>query len=302
MAGRRFPAYSGVMKARWMAFFFAVVCAEADPDRTFHAYPIGFGDPAAMETMARAIVKEGGAVTVDPEGRRLLVLGTAEEHRQLEALTRSAQTPPRQVRIEVQFSGAVRTTDQGASPGLSGAVVIDRSGAKGGVALRPSVLRRTTEIQTGTRQSLLVSSGRSASLRVGESVPHLEWLMQCAAGWGYVAEARMRWQEVGAFLSIEPTVVGEGAQSVVRVRVVPELSGFVDGRPHRVRFLRASTEVVARSGETVRIGGLGQDRDFNARFLVGFDRNNVRESADILLTPTVVEPGGSAPVVPLARP
>ncbi len=75
------------------------------------------------------------------------------------------------------------------------------------------------------------------------------------------------------------------------MRVTPELSGVVEGRPERIRFAQAATELVVRDGETLQLGGFDQHRDFYDRFLIGSRRGGQAQSLAIELTPRV-QPAG----------
>lgn len=286
----------------WMVAALSIASPAAENDRSFHVYPAVFSDLTAVETMARAVVSEGGQVTVDQKNQRLLVLATAREHEKLAELFQVAAVPPRNVQIEIRVVSTGEASESGASVGASGGVVVTERGAKGGVALRPKIYSREERTANQSRQRLLVASGRAATLRVGTAVPWAEWICTHARRSGWI-QMDIRWEEVGAFLSVEPVVIGEGPQAVIRVRVVPELSGMLDGQPRQIRFIQAATEVTARPGETVRLGSLGQDQEFHRRFLAGFDRGGMKESVDILLTPTLPETGGapSAPPGPAPR-
>lgn len=265
----------------------AGIVSAADPGRVFKVHSLGFADgPAALE-MAKVIVSPGGNVALDPANNRLLAFATPEEQEQLAALADQVAAPPAVVRIEVRHIGSGRETESTTAVEADGGVVIGGGGASGSVRIRPVLTRRTTETEDNTAQILTVSSGRTAKLRVGEDVPYIEWLMTRAYGWG-LAQAGIAWQKVGAFLVVEPTVIGDGPQALIRVRLTPELSGLVDGNPYRVRYTQTATEVVVAPGQTVQIGGLNQDREFYSRFLIGRSRTGEQRAMTIELTPTLV--------------
>lgn len=265
----------------------AGIAYAAETGRVFKVHSLGFTDgPTALE-MAKSVVSPGGNVALDPANNRLLVFATPAEHEQLGALADQLSAPPPVVRIEVRHVGSGRETESTTAIETDGGVVIGEGGVSGSVRIRPILTRRTTETQDNTAQILTVSSGRSAMLRVGEDVPYVEWLMSRAYGWG-ITQAGIAWQKVGAYLSVEPTVIGTGPQALIRVRLTPELSGLVDGNPYRVRYSQVATEVVVAPGQTLQIGGLNQDREFYSRFLIGQSRTGVRRSMTIELTPTLV--------------
>ena len=161
-----------------------LAAAAADSARSFKVHSAGFADPAAVEQMARAIVKGDGRVVLDEKHNRLLVFATPEEHAELERMTATLNVPPKNVRIEVQFIGGGHAVESGAGVGVQGGVVIrDGDVARGGLVVTPHVEYRETRTTDNAAQTLMVSSGRSGSLRVGESVPYAEWFMQRALGW-----------------------------------------------------------------------------------------------------------------------
>lgn len=273
--------------------------AGADTNRVFQVHPVGFADPAAAEAMARSIVSAGGTVVLDARNNRLLVFGTAAEHAQLDRMSADFNVPPRNVRIQVDFMGAGRASSSGVALEASGGAVVTGGGAQGGIVLAPRVHSTSTETSDLVSQQLLVASGREGMLRVGETVPYLEWINACGIQWGLYREV-VRWQNVGAFLAVQPTVMADGA--TIRIRLTPELSGTVDGNPYRVRYTQASSEVIVAAGQTVSLGGLGQSKEFYTRFLVGMDRSGAHHNLDIRLTPTLVESAAPAIAAPVTAP
>jgi type II secretory pathway component GspD/PulD (secretin) len=285
------------MKMTLMAIVAAAGMAAAGTNRVFKTHSLGFTDTAAAEQTARSIVSPGGNVVLDRANNRLLVFATDEEHAQLAGLAAELAAPPKVVRIEVRHSGGGRQTERSGSLGISGSGIVAPGGSAGTLRLNPSLTHTTTDTRDNAVQTLTVSSGRSATLHVGEDVPYVGWLVTRAMDWGLL-QGVIQWQKVGAFLAVEPTVIGEGPQALIRVRLTPELSGIVDGNPYRIRYQRAATEVVVAPGQTIQIGGATQDREFYSRFLIGMSRGGEHHTVSIELTPTIVEmaaPSGAPP-------
>jgi type II secretory pathway component GspD/PulD (secretin) len=264
----------------------AIGAAAAEPT-SFETYSVVFADVRAAEEAARAIVGDEGSVTVDEPNHRLLVVTTSERHAQLAGMMQKLNVPPRNVRIEVRFKGASLEEDSGAGLNVEGGIARDPGLSHTTLRIKPRVVNETTRTSTDVTQTLLVASGREGMLHVGEEVPYLEWLMGCAFQWGYV-RSQIAWQQVGSYLVVQPTVVGDGP--LVRIRLTPELSGRVDGSPFRTRFARVATEVVVQDGQAFQIGGLDQDREFYSRFLVGSERGGTQGALEITLTPRILGP------------
>jgi len=266
------------------ACWFSLVATAGNPLNRFEAYPVGFADPDTVERMAKAIVGDDGTALVDPKTHRLFVLATEEEHARLKDMVASLSAPPRNVRIEVAFTGRAELREREASISAGGAVVAGGGDVRGRIRIQPKVIDSLSRSSSDVTQTLLVASGREGVLEIGERVPHLEWFEAYAMRHGYLG-ARVDWQHVGSRLVVEPLIVGDGP--TIRVRLTPELSGRVDGQPLRTRFARVATEVVVQSGQSFRIGGLDQDAEFYRRFLVGAGRSGRQEALEITLTPRI---------------
>lgn len=285
--------YSRAMKASWSLLNILLVCAAlaGEPSATrFQAYPLGFADEGAVMEMARGMVGEGGSVVMDTQGARLLVVATDEAHARIAELMSKVSVPPKNVRIEVRFQDASAGDHTGV--GVSGDVEYQRTEgiSHTQIRIKPRIESTSMRASSDVAQILMVASGREASLRVGESVPYVEWLVDYGFRCGLLLE-RVAWQHVGSTLVVEPTVVGDGP--MIRVRLTPELSGLVNGQAERVRFANVATEVVVQDGQTFQIGGLEEHQDFYSHFLVGFDRGGGSRSLNITLTPHILSTAGT---------
>ncbi len=264
--------------------------AEDGEGRYFRVYPLGFASLEQAEAVARSLVEEGGAIIPDRGQQRLLVHATESEHRRLAEALAAMNRPPQNIRIDVEWNEAATIRDRGIG---AGGIMRD-----GHTTITLTGRDQETHSSGRTSQTLVVASGREALLRVGERVPWLEWIED----WGWrsgVYASRVQWDEVGAFLAVEATVIGEGP--MIRIRLTPELSGRVQGRPHRIRFAQASTEIIARAGETISLAGLTQKNEFYSHFLIGMDRRGERRSLNMTLKPTLLDVVPTAGDVPARR-
>ncbi|MCO5045273.1 MAG: hypothetical protein J5I99_10780 [Verrucomicrobia bacterium] len=257
--------------------------AEPPPMR-FEVYPIGAMDMESTLESVRAFVGDEGNVTPDPVHQRLLVATTPARHAQIADLMSKLAVPARNVRIEVAFDSAGNQSQSELSVSGSGDISLGSGGLGGTIKLQPKIINQTTTTTGREVQTLLVSSGREASLRIGESVPYLQWFTEYGFHYGWNVP-QLAWQEVGSFLVVQPTVIGNGP--LVRIKLTPELRGLVNGAPEHLRYSAVSTEVVVSDGQSVSLGGLDQNRDFYDRFLVGMARNGGTESLNIRLTPHI---------------
>jgi hypothetical protein len=243
---------------------------------------------ADLESVRETVVGLLGSevpVILDRAGGRLIVNTTPERHALVEQLLKGLDVALLNVRIEVRLKLKEHIGDRGAAIGGSGRSRPTGRGRVSEFKVNPRANDDRTEEDEEIQQILLVESGREGSLRVGESVPYLDWLQEYGVN-RRIFQQQIRWQEVGAFLTVQPQVIGSGP--LIRLRITPELRGLVDHNPLRVKYSTLTTEVTVSDGESVDLGGLDKSRDFYGRFLVGLDRENNERSLAITLTPHLV--------------
>lgn len=253
----------------------------------FKVYPLAFADGAAVTQALVQVLGTPVTCILEPRRNQLLIGAPEAQHATIAGLIRQLDIPPQNVRITVGFHETVQREQFGASVEGGGVVRTDLAPGRYRLRVQPRVENVLMQGRSDTVQSLLVASGHEGFISVGEQVPYLEWLMDYGLQFGYL-EQRVAWQEVGARLWVQPTVIGSGP--LVRIRVVPELSGFADGRSCRIRYNRVSTEIVAQDGQTVSLGGLARDETFYSRFLVGFDSQQRVQPLSITITPHIESP------------
>lgn len=279
---------------KW-AWVVATALALASPatsaeDRMFRIYPLGVNDGPTMRAAAEAVVAPPSRVILDPTQNRLLVNATPTEHRGVADLVRQVMIPTPNVRIEV------RSNDVGSSSGFRAGlevpeIRIRHQGGRttGTVTANPVLEAHRSDTTVQTNQQILVGSGREGVLEVGQEVPYTEWLHDYALRNGLIRLPEIKWRLIGARMIVRPTIIGDGP--LIHVKLIPEVTAEVQGHPERVRFERVATEVTVRDGEPLRIGGLGEAKDFYDRFLVGVGRGGQTRALDIVLVPRIERPG-----------
>ena len=236
-----------------------------------------------LDQTLRAVAGKDANIVVDRRQHRVVVIADAETHRKIAAIMKETGAPPENVRVEVRIRRATDTSESG-----------------GRIRLSPAMRYQSTWTRMDATQTLLVASGRSGILRVGKSVPNLEWFE--SYGWhSRSVDYRVVWQEVGSFLRVEPTVIDDGPQ--IRLELTPVLRGRVEGRPHEIAFVEASTEVVVNDGQMVSLASLDEHQDFMSHFLVGMERGRETHALEVELTPrrVGVDGSGAAPMAGTLR-
>jgi len=249
-------------------------------------YSVHSTDPAEIIELITVMTPDTNGLSIAAAGKKLVVRGTPEQHRIVKDILHDLNAPPKNVRIDVQFERSGRIIDKEAGIRPKGPIII-REGEGLSGAIEVTLRNQSTASRENVMQMLVAASGRSASLRVGETVPYLAWLHQYGHRWGYIREIGIEWRDVGAFLSMEPVILGNG---LIRIRLIPELSGRLeDGSRETIRFTRVATEIIARDGVPVSIGGFSEHQDFYSKFLIGRSRGEKSSITDITLTPRILD-------------
>lgn len=112
-------------------------------------------------------------------------------------------------------------------------------------------------------QFLLVQSGRSATLQVGEEIPMVDYFYNYAIEGGYIQASPVRWQNIGSRLSVLPRIIG----NQIEITVTPEITTLIDAREQVVSFTKLATTVTVVDGGTITLGGFdGASAEFNKGF------------------------------------
>jgi type II secretory pathway component GspD/PulD (secretin) len=257
------------------------------PPMTIQTVPLKFVTPADVLPSVEPLVQPHGRVTVNRARNELVVMASEEKLELVKGLVEALDKMPVNVSIQVEMNRRGTSSEREASLSGQGKVVIVNGKVQTQATVNPTLINRETGTTDNTIQTLMVMSGRGASLRVGEEIPYPDYFYNYGLNHGYV-QAGVQWQQVGSSLYIEPTVIGDGP--MVKVRVTPEVRALVNGRLDSIRYASTATEVMARSGESIRIGGQGEHQDFYSRFLIGRASGGSSSQLDIILTPQIQKP------------
>jgi type II secretory pathway component GspD/PulD (secretin) len=264
-----------------------VLCAAAvyAQETTLKLYPVRYSDPEMIAAAVPVMMPSTNGLTIQAADGRLAVRGTAGQHAVVEQMLHELDRAPRNVQINVQFarSGQMSSREAGIRP--HGPVIIRDGNIHGSFEGRFS--HQSSTSSENTTQMLVAMDGRSATLQVGETVPYLAWLTEYGWRHGYIRETRIEWRDVGSYLAVEPEIIGDGP--MIRIRLTPTLSGqLADGRDQTIQFTELATEVVARDGQTMSIGGFSKDSEFSSKFLIGRSGGSESAVTDITLTPKIL--------------
>lgn len=254
-------------------------------ETTLKVYPVHYADPAMVAEIIPLMMPSTNRLLIQAADRKLAVRGTPEQHTTVETMLRELDKPPKNIQINVQFDRSGQTSDREAGIRPKGPVVIRDGEVHGSFEGRLS--SRSTSSRENVTQMLVAADGRSATLRVGETVPYLAWLTEYGFRRGYIREMQIEWIDVGSFLAVYPEIIGDGP--MIRIRLIPELSGRLkDGAEQTIQFIEAATEVTVRDGQTISIGGFSRNSEFYSKFLIGRSGGGESSITDITLTPRIL--------------
>jgi len=267
----------------WIALLISALSLSAEETR-LQTYTVHYANPSEVAEIIPMMMPSTNGLVVETVDKTLVVRGTAEQHEIVRQMLRDLDAPPKNIQINVEFETSGESHNREFGVRLAGPIVVCDGDVHGSLQSRFS--NRSTTSSENTTQMLVASDGRSASLRVGETVPYISWLTEYGYRHGYVREVQVEWRDVGSFLSVEPTIVSPG---IIRVRLTPELSGRLkDGTRESIQFTHLATEVVVGDGQTISIGGFSKDEDFSSKFLVGRGARGESSVTGITLTPRIL--------------
>ncbi|MDD4879358.1 MAG: hypothetical protein PHR22_02745 [Candidatus Omnitrophica bacterium] len=140
---------------------------------------------------------------------------------------------------------------------------------------------RTSKNSSYTKQFIVVLDGFSAGIFVGEKVPFVNFYRTFLFEHGYIVEEKeVVIKDIGTKLKVEPRIVG---RDTVEITLTPEISFMRDRKRQTIDIKTLSTTVVAADGQSIPIGGLQKDAEFDKYFFSTASQSNL----EIILTPHI---------------
>jgi general secretion pathway protein D len=164
-----------------------------------------------------------------------------------------------------------------------------------------TALATTGNVRILSRPLIQAQNNQEATIRVGAQVPFVQTSRQFATDTG-VRDDVIQYRDVATSLTITPTINDEGYVNLAIVQEVNNLTADVLFGAPIISNREATTQVLARHGQTIVIGGLVDRTQEKSRsgipflkdipvlgFLFGNTRtNNVNSELFLFLTPYVV--------------
>jgi type II secretory pathway component GspD/PulD (secretin) len=237
-------------------------------ERIDQVYSFGSAHPDEVEQVLQQVLSKEGKMVILKDKGKVLIQDVASTHETVELLLADLSKPRPNVKVEVIFNEEASTNERRADLGFrTGGRDIQIGNRPGpGNTVEIDLMNRKTSTQHRAGQFLVVQSGSSASLRVVQEVPFVDYFYQYALGRGYVVESQTRWRDIGTQMSVRPRVRGQ----LIDVELMPQITRLVDGRSETIDYRDLVTTVTVAPGQEVSVGGFqGAGDEFNRNFFLG---------------------------------
>ena len=249
----------------------------------------GNATPDEVEQCLKQILSPSAKTVFVKSERKVLVQDDAAYVETAEAVVRQLAAPRPNVKVEVLFEEDTASDSRGADVRwrVGGRDVQAGNRPGPGNSIELNLMDRSSGQSSRSGQFLVVQSGRSASIRVVQEVPFVDYFFQYALGRGYVRQAQqVRWRSIGSQLSVKPTVVGR----LIEVELMPQISALVDARCEIIDYRDLATVVTLANGAEVSVGGFkGATDEFNRNFFAGSGRSGRTQNSGFRVRATILE-------------
>ncbi len=277
------------LQAHVFCFLLSAPLAVFAQDNTVvKTYPLVISDTNAVIEAINAICSDKVKIYFYQPNHELIISATSNQHEAITSLLKEINIPSPNVRVDVVFLQAGSSSDFALGTQREQAPKISRRGNTLEFEISPRIRGQTSSTMNNNSQSVVVKNGKQAGIFMGTEVPFYLWLVDFAAKWEHIhtIEQKFAMRQVGSSMIVEPHILNRGP--LISVTLIPEVSGVIDGKPHRLQFTRVATEVTVSSGQPVTIGNFGRNSEFYSKFLVGVDRNGNNQSIQVRLTATIL--------------
>jgi general secretion pathway protein D len=270
-------------------------------------------------------------IVADEVTNSLLIRATPADYQIIQQAIQSLDLRPLQVLIEVlivevrrtnaldvgvEFGGQdARRTDRNISGGLPQAVdtaqsFIIRYSRTGEINIDAtlSALARTGNVRILSRPVIQAQNNQEAQIEVGEQRPFVQVSRTLPTDQSGVRDEVVQYRDVATTLTLTPTINVDGYVNLAIVQEVNNASNAVQFNAPIITTRSATTQLLARDGQTVVIGGLIDNQEERTRSGIpylkdipligwlfgGLRTNQVSSELFLFLTPHIVETDADA--------
>ena len=195
-----------------------------------------------MEAVIRLYLSPDGKIAVVKRLNAILVKDHAENLKKIEAVLKKSDVPSPMVKVNVQFLGRSHYKNNAI---YAGAV---QRGNHWRIGVRPDF--SNTKQTNSTSMSLMIMSGSSGFIKIGENVPYRSWFLQYCRRYGYIVGEQVQFVSVSTGFYVTPQVRGNN----IFVSISPGIAYFDGKKNGRIKFREAQSEVMVKNNQTVVLG------------------------------------------------
>lgn len=256
------------MKSRplFLLLFLLAFSVHADELKTFD---LQHRSADEMIPILQPMVSPNGAIS--GTGYTLIIRSDRANLQQLEQAIKRLDQAPKMLRITVDRSGENQRHSEGAS-------------VYGNIE-RPNVRLHSDQQRRGQNgaQQLQVMEGHWATIRSGQSIPHVVQQYHQGPG-GTRIERRTEYRDVDSGFEVRPRVNGQRVTLEVRPFSATPLSG---GRVEQESII---TTVSGRLGEWITLGGVDESQSSSGHGTIYYNRGSKQISSNIRIKVTTASP------------
>jgi type II secretory pathway component GspD/PulD (secretin) len=247
-------------------------------------YPMQYRTAAEAVPMVQPLLSPVGRAVADARTNALLVVDDEEAIQRVREFLAGFDKPGKMARIRVRFdeSGTRETTSVEGSARASGEDWSASAGkpmAKDGVSVR---LQDRSRLHQGSSEFFVtVVSGGAAYIMVGQDILYTQRWVDLTRRYARITEA-VTIQRIETGFEVMPVILKDHAD----LEITPRIS-HGGPRPGVIRFMEASTRLVAPIGQWVTIGGASEQSNDVIRAVLEAGRGERRSVTSISL---LVEP------------
>jgi len=227
-----------------------------------------------IEALVKMFLSPEGQIVSDDRSNVLVVKDYPSVIAKIEQFIPNVDKPLPQVRIYVGYNDSLSSSASGW--GISG-VVTNKfwvAGIWGGSASGSSA-------SSGT-MNLVTMSGSWGEITCGEQIFSPQWFFDYALGCGYITAIPV-YRSVSTGFGVRPVVRGD----TIELTVAPQISYFTDSGRNTIRFMKASTTMTVKDGQTVAMGAGNSEDSLVVKQILGSVNASSSQSSTLILTPVI---------------
>lgn len=240
-----------------------------------------------VEPVLSPLLSSTGRLAHTTVRNAIMVYDNPANIRMIEETMAQFDPTPENIRVWVEFDEDTTSRGVSADASTPGIVIRRKRGGETRVEGEVRITGGThmSRSDSNTRQFLMTTNNRPATLWVGKTVANPVWVFEYGFGRGWWSNDII-YNNIGASLRIRPRIVGNNN---IAIEVYPRIT--MEGpNPLSVKAKELSTQVTVANGGTIQLGGMDQEKREAYLRLFGVGRLFTGRRLNITLGADIVPP------------